>query len=227
MKPRRLFDFLAFALLTACAARPADDAKDPAADATALYVFYAHGKIIEDQGPKAVSDVYGPYKYQKILDAIAAAGFETRSTLRPKDADADVFAARLSEEIAALIDRGVAPDRVTIIGASKGAYIASLAAHKLHAPVNLVLLAGCHPSTVDTMIANGIDLPGRVLSIRDRSDTELSGSCRRAFDASPDLVESKEIVVDLGVGHGLVYRPYPEWTGPAFDWARGGGDEGG
>lgn len=71
------------------------------------------------------------------------------------------------------------------------------------------------------MIANGIDLPGRVLSIRDRSDTALSGSCARAFDASPDPVESKEIVVDPGVGHGLVYRPYPEWVEPVAKWAMG------
>lgn len=77
------------------------------------------------------------------------------------------------------------------------------------------------------MIRNGIDLPGRVLSIRDRSDTALSGSCARACDASPDPVESKEIVVDPGVGHGLVYRPYPEWTAPAFDRARGGPGKGG
>jgi len=38
---------------------------------------------------------------------------ETRSTLRPKNADADIYAQRLSDEIAALINEGVAPDRVS------------------------------------------------------------------------------------------------------------------
>jgi hypothetical protein len=215
---------LALFLLAACAPRSAGDADAPAADAHTRYVFYAHGKIIEDQGPEAVSDIYGPYEYEKILAALREYGFDVSSELRPKDAAVKIYAGRIADWARALIEQGVAPERVTIIGASKGAYIASLAAHELHAPVNLVLLAGCHPATVDAMIGSGIDLPGRVLAIRDRSDTELSGSCRRAFDASPDLVESREIVVDLGVGHGLVYRPFPEWVGPAADWARDSGN---
>ncbi len=23
----------------------------------------------------------------------------------------------------------------------------------------------------------------------------------------------------VGLGHGFLYRPLPEWTGPALDWA--------
>ena len=35
------------------------------------------------------------------------------------------------------------------------------------------------------------------------------------------LKESNEIEVKLGVGHGLLYKPFKEWVDPAVGWANG------
>lgn len=217
----RCFAFLLSCLipLAACAAQEETQSLAPQTDDETRYVIYAHGKIVEDMGPEAVSETYGAYEYENILETFQDAGFAVFSELRPKNAEADIYAQRIADLVKTLITDGVAPEMITIIGASKGAYVASFAAHKAGENLNVVLIAGCHPDTVDYMIEHAIDLPGRVLAIRDRADTALSGSCARVFAASPLLLESKEIVTDLDVGHGLVYRPYPEWTRPAADWA--------
>ena len=39
-------------------------------DPSRQYMFYLHGKIIEDQGLNAVSPEYGPYEYEAILEKL-------------------------------------------------------------------------------------------------------------------------------------------------------------
>lgn len=216
---------IAAILLASACTRP-DATADPyafdpnAGDAEARYVFYAHGKIIEDQGRAAVSEEFGAYEYEGILEALSAGGLTVFSEIRPKDADAEYYAGRIAERASALIANGVPASHITIIGASKGAYIAALAASDTKAPVNAVLIASCNQQINDALIKNGVRFTGRVLAIRDRADAEFAGSCADVFEASPDMIESSEIITMLDVGHGLVYRPYPEWTEPATDWAK-------
>jgi hypothetical protein len=58
---------------------------------------------------------------------------------------------------------------------------------------------------------------GRVFSIHDDPD-RFSPSCRETFDAARRLTASRETVLRLGVDHGLVYRPRPEWVDRAVEW---------
>lgn len=46
-----------------------------AIDPTQRYMFYLHGRIIEDQGIPAVSSEYGTYEYEAILEKLASHGF--------------------------------------------------------------------------------------------------------------------------------------------------------
>ena len=48
-------------------------------DPAAKYLFYLHGKIIEDQGLPAISPDYGEYQYAAILQALAGHGFHVIS----------------------------------------------------------------------------------------------------------------------------------------------------
>jgi hypothetical protein len=54
---------------------------------TNRYMFYLHGKIIEDQGIPAVSPEYGTYEYEAILEKLASFGFTVISEQRPKNSD--------------------------------------------------------------------------------------------------------------------------------------------
>ena len=48
----------------------------------ASYIIYVHGRIIETQGPEAVSDRFGPYDFKGITQALSARGHIVIAQLR-------------------------------------------------------------------------------------------------------------------------------------------------
>ena len=43
------------------------------------------------------------------------------------------------------------------------------------------------------------------------------------FERSPSPHQHREILLEIGGGHGAFYRPLPEWIGPVAGWALGPG----
>ena len=191
----------------------------------ARYLFYLHGKIIEDQGLPAVSAEFGEYLYEDILDSLASYGFVVISEQRPRDADGWEYARRVVRQIADLTEAGVPPGNITVVGASKGAAIAAVISYMVGDPeVNYVLLGACHPTTIDDLARQGVVLSGLVLAIRDEADTEYSGSCEKLFALSEGegLGRHEELVLQVGTGHGILYQPLAEWVDPTVRWANHG-----
>ena len=211
---RRLIVLWLAALWTAaCTAAAPPQA---AADDT-RYLFYLHGRIIEDQGPQGVSPRFGRYDYPGILAAFHARGFEVRSEVRPRNTDMAAYAAQVAGEIEALIAHGVEPSHITVVGASKGAGITALVSTRLARPgVRYVMLAGCNDGLIRS---HDPRLSGELLSIHEASD-EMVGSCRALAARSPRLQRFEEIRLNTGLGHGMVYRPLDAWVEPAAAWAR-------
>lgn len=190
-------------------------------DQDGSYLLYLHPKIVEDQGLPASSPENGDFRYGAILDHFRQQGFTVLGEQRPKDADATVYAQRSLAEIERLLSGGVKPQNITIVGASKGAYIASLVSHLARNPsLNYVLLAGCSAGTVAYMRDNNMDLYGNVLAIRDVADTQWAGSCAEVFAFSSGIRRTKEIVLSVGSGHGIIFGPLEEWVRPTREWAR-------
>ena len=183
----------------------------------ARYLFYLHGRIIEDQGPQGVSPRFGRYDYPGILAAFRARGLRVVSEVRPSGTDPGVYADKVIGEVRALIARGVSPFHITIVGASKGAVIASLVSTRLREPrLRYVLLANCNDWLIRT---HDPRLTGETLSIYERSD-DLGGTCRPLAARSPGLTRFSEIALNTGLGHGMVYRPLAAWVDPAAAWAK-------
>jgi len=186
------------------------------------YLFYLHGKIIEDQGiPRPRSEKFGYYEYEKILEAFRSRGFVVRSEIRPQNTDALGYAQKVVGEVRRLLQAGVSPGRITVVGASKGGIIAMLASAMLqNRDLNFVFLASCHDVAFKELQARGMSVSGNIFSIYDAADTG-AGSCRNFFKAAREnnLGSVKEVVVRLGLGHGLLYRPYAEWVEPVVAWA--------
>lgn len=188
-------------------------------DPSQRYLFYLHGKIIEDQGLPAVSPEYGEYEYEAVLDALAEHGFVVISEQRPKDTDSFAYAERVREQVQALLDAGVPAGNITIVGASKGAWITVFISHLLeNNETNFVILGLCHPDAVAYFIHDQIVLHGNVLSIYDSVD-QYAGSCGEFFSFSK-LDNSDEIVLEIGTGHGILYQPLDEWILPTVEWAK-------
>ena len=191
-------------------------------DPSAKYLFYLHGRIIEDQGIPAISPEYGEYKYADILSALQSHGFVVISERRPKDTDVELYAGGLIDQVESLVDSGVPPSSITVVGASKGASIAVIVSNLVHnSDLNYVLLGSCNPDMVRDWVAAGRTLNGNVMSIYDFADDEFSGSCQDLFTLSEGrgLGRHEEIVLQVGAGHGVLYQPLDEWILPTVQWA--------
>ena len=88
-------------------------------------------------------------------------------------------------------------------------------------PLNYVLLGTCYADSVDQWVRDGMVFHGNLLAIRDIADVEYSGSCEKWFRISEGrgLGRHEEIVVRVGTGHGILYKPLDEWVLPTVDWA--------
>lgn len=190
-------------------------------DPTKQYMFYLHGRIIEDQGIPAVSQEYGTYEYEAILEKLSSYGFTIISEQRPKNSDGMKYAERVAGQVTELLNAGVPAKNITVIGASKGAGIVILVSHLLeNEEMNFVIMGTCDPETIGTLKQINYFLVGNVLAIRDSADS-VSGSCEELFTYSDGkgLGRRDEIILHVGTGHGILYSPLDEWILPAIQWA--------
>src|ERR1051325_8581208 len=97
MRNPLLFLFLIFIMDHAGAAAFKDVPSK--ADPKAHYVFYLHGRIIEDQGIRPRHPQYGYYEYEQILQALEQRGFVVISEARAKDTDPAQYASKVIKEI--------------------------------------------------------------------------------------------------------------------------------
>ena len=180
------------------------------------YVVYLHGRIVEEQGRQAVSPDFGAYQLDDILAALASPGVAVVGEVRAKGTDPKVAAKHVVAEVGRLVDAGVAPASITVIGASKGALIAMLASTALESrELGWVIMANCNESVIENY---DLALHGQVLSIYESSD-EVGGTCAPLFAQSPALARHAEVRLETGLRHGFLYRPLPEWVKPATAWS--------
>lgn len=185
------------------------------------HVIYLHGRIIqEQQNARPHHPEHGPYELNLILDALQARGFTVTSSIRPKAITVSDAADGVVAEVRELIASGVAPDHITVMGASMGSSIAWRVAARLWNPeVRFVLLSPCASASFPAVTEEeGKSPTGRILVIREETDIP-SSDCAAWTPPNPGM---RELVIETGLRHGFLYRPLPEWLEPATDWARAG-----
>lgn len=152
--------------------------------ANAKYLFYLHGKIIEDEVIRPTHPAYGTYEYEQILTTFEQRGFTVISEARSLNTDVDDYATITAGQIQALIAAGVPLKQITVVGAAKGAAIAMLTSTQLRdRDVNFVLISNGNDWVEDNF---AIDLYGRVLSIYDVND-EIGQTCDSLFAKATGL----------------------------------------
>ena len=95
------------------------------------YAIYLHGRIVEDQGIRPTDPRFGVYEYEDILAALAEGGLQVISEVRQPNTDPVAYAHTLAEQVQGLLDAGVPPGQITVVGVSKGGGIAILTASLL------------------------------------------------------------------------------------------------
>jgi hypothetical protein len=187
-------------------------------DPTAHYLFYLHGRIIELQGPEAVSPIFGRYEYQRILEALTARDFVVVAEVRSDDAGS-AFVEATARQVRGLLEAGVPAGQITVMGFSKGgALTLGVSALVAADDVRYAILAGCFGGA-EGAARQGPSLRGRFLSLLDRSD-RFSPSCKELFIHAGHVKDKTEHVFETDLDHGLFYEPRAEWVERVVSWAR-------
>jgi hypothetical protein len=175
------------------------------------YIYYLHGRIIEIQGKNAVSEVYGKYEFDSIVNALRDSNTEVIAEIRTENVDYLQYANKISKEIDSLIKLGIKSKDITVIGASKGAIIASTISSINTNPINYIFLAGNNDYQEEN---NDWKFHGQILCFYDDSDT-IAGKNYDYWKNKPNYTTAfEQIKIDKKLGHGFLYKPYKEWIEP-------------
>ena len=197
---------------------PALGQTDPgSADPGARYLFYLHGRIIEDGEPRPTHEVWGLYDYPAVVDALGSRGAVVVSEQRAQDTDIADYAAMVRGQISRLIEAGVPQSRISVVGFSKGGAIAIAVSAGMPedlSSIRYVFLAACADWVSEQ---TDLSLSGNVLSISEASDDTTKG-CRGLDEQSQHLESSSEMSINTGESHGAFYLPRVEWLVPTLEW---------
>jgi hypothetical protein len=179
------------------------------------YVIYSHGLIVEGDDPTPTSAKYGVYEFPGIKQALfEGGGFNLIAVQRPKNVEFDSHVSTLESWVRRLLDAGVKPSRITLVGFSRGGQLTAFASgHLASKGINTAILAIC--SEGDFGVDPPLALGGNFLSIYETSDT--LGSCAKLAQRS-HLASFKEVSIWTGRGHGAFFQPLPEWLRPLKEW---------
>lgn len=178
------------------------------------YLFYIPGGIVLELGGNPVSEYFGKYYYDEIIDTLRARGFEVFSDIFPGTPDS-VYVSRISAQIDSLLNVGIPASHISVVGASAGAYITlEIAMHVKNPELRYAILGMCWENTYKKF--EGKDLCGRFLSFYEASDPH--GPCVRIFEVANCITESQEVQLNMNNSHAFLYRPYDEWVQPLTKW---------
>lgn len=182
---------------------------------TPKYVFYLHGAIVQQQGENAVSSAYGKYMYRAIVDSLKKNDFIVISEVRPKDVPLESYAGKVAVQVDSLLQAGVAPQNITVLGASVGAAMAlEVAMITGNRQVNYALMGVCSDSSPRKYQQKKIC--GNFFSVYESSDGP--GSCKELLFNRSCVSGFKEVKLNMGNGHGFLYQPHKEWLHPLVRW---------
>jgi len=179
------------------------------------HIFYLHGRIIELQGIDAVSENFGEYEYEEIIKELEINGAKVHSEIRNQQTDVETFCQKISNQIDSLINEGIKPEKITVIGASKGAIMAMIISDMNKNPINYILLAA-NNNAIET--ENHWNLKGRVLGIYEKTDLLAGKNYDFWIEASTDAIQFHQVEINTGLGHGFLYKPIKDWMEPAHNW---------
>lgn len=183
------------------------------------YMFYLHGRIVEEQGKHATHPILGTYEYLAILDSLSKKGFNVISEVRPKNTDEKLYADKVITQIDSLIKSGISPKNIFVFGASKGAYISLwISAKAKNKNLNFIVMGTCSDETSNDFKDPKYNLYGNFLSIYETSDS-FSTSCFKMLSNQKCVKGFSEIKLTMNNGHAFLFKPYEQWLNPMIKWA--------
>ncbi|TDP00361.1 alpha/beta hydrolase [Flavobacterium sp. 245] len=182
------------------------------------YIFFLHNAFVEQNPLNVAHPEYGKAEYNEILASFRKDNFVVYSEIRSKNTNAAEYAKKIVKQIKALLKKGVPPSKITVIGTSKGGYIAQYTSTYLANPdVNFVFI-GCFRD-VDIEQAPEINFCGNILTIYEKSDIYGVSAIKRKETSKLKINHFKEIELNTNLKHGFLYKASDLWIAPSKKWA--------
>lgn len=179
------------------------------------HIFYIHGRIIEQQGKNAFSEAFGRYELDSIISALKFDKSIVHYEVRKENVEPKEYAIKISKQVDSLIQSGTTPTNITVIGASKGAIIASNVSSFNLNPINYVFLAG---NNEYQEMNNNWKFHGQVLCIYDLSDS-IAGKNYDYWKSNENFTTKfEQLELKTNRGHGFLYKPLDAWVIPTKKW---------
>lgn len=184
------------------------------------YIFFLHNRFLETHDLNESHPEYGKTAYLETIKEFKDNGFTVISEQRNGNVNAREYATLVTAQIDSLIQKGISPKNITVVGTSKGGYIAqyvsTLANNK---DLNFVFIASFREN--DLQDISNINYCGHILTIYEASDPFGVSAVKRKENSTCYIEHFKEIELHTGLGHGFLFQPMDEWMQPTIKWAKG------
>lgn len=183
------------------------------------YIFFLHNKFIEENDLNIEHPEYGKAEYSEIINSFKKDGFIVLSEKRKKNTDPEEYAKKIVSQIDSLLKVGVKPNHITIIGTSKGGYIAQyVSTFSANPNLNFVFI-DCYQET-DIQNYPKINFCGNILTIYEKSDILGVPAIKRKTTSKLKINNFKEIELNTNLKHGFLFKALKEWMEPCKMWAK-------
>ncbi|MCD0469258.1 alpha/beta hydrolase [Flavobacterium sp. JAS] len=184
------------------------------------YIYFLHNGFIEQNDLSVAHPEYGKAEYNEILASFRKDNFIVFSEIRKKDTDAHDYAEKIAKQIKKQLKKGVPPNKITVIGTSKGGYIAQFVSTFLANPdINFVFI-GCFRD-IDIEEFPDINFCGNILMIYEESDVLGVDATKRKETSKLKVNHFKQIELHTNLKHGFLYKAADNWIAPSKKWANG------
>lgn len=184
------------------------------------YVFFLHNKFLEENPDGAFSTEYGvKAEYNRVLESFRKDGFVVFSEKRKPKTNGIEYAKKVTKQIDSLISKGVKPNHITVVGTSKGGYIAQyISTIAKNQDLNFVFIGSYQD--IDIEETPEIEFCGNILTIYEKSDVFGVSALKRKQLSKLPIPHFKEIELNTGLKHGFLYIASDEWIKPCKMWAK-------
>jgi len=187
------------------------------------YIFFLHNAFIEENPLNVEHPEYGRAEYNEILESFRKDNFVVFSEIRSKNTSGAKYAKKIEKQVKTLLKKGVSPNDITVVGTSRGGYIAQYVSTYLSNPdVNFVFI-GCFRDSDMEQIPD-INFCGNILTIYEKSDIYGVSAVKRKENSKCKINHFKEIELNTGKKHGFLYKADDNWLAPSKKWANGNYD---
>lgn len=184
------------------------------------YIFFLHNRFLEGHELDDLHPEYGRTEYLEILNEFEENGFTVISEKRTRNVNARDYAVGVVAQIDSLKRTGTGTGNITVVGTSKGGYIAQYVSTLANDPdLNFVFIASFRNSDIENIPE--INFCGNILTIYEKSDPFGVSAIERKETSTCKINTFEEIELNTGMGHGFLFKPLKEWIEPTIKWANG------